>query len=405
MPTSQNTMTGPNAAWRLAVAAAGGTCIANAAWWMQPLLMHDMSQVRGLGDFAAGMVLTVEMASMAGASVLAARVLVGRSLLLLSLAGLALAIVGNVLSLLDPQYPVLLLARAMAGTGAGLGLMMMNSTAALFRDPDRAFARLSVVSILFGMIITGVMPLVQGIRGFSSPFAMVLASLVVIIPAVAVLPPALSVRASEPHSQQGMAKGAGVRLATLVVVTFLIGCASGTMWVFYAMIGQRAGLSMAGIDRAISMAVFAALLAASVASFIGGKLGRVVPVVVGLAALATAVVVLSNHPGPVAFRIATMGNVGALYFLTPYLFGAAAAQDPTGRGAVYVGSAFYLTGAVGPAFGGLISSTVGLGVVGTATVAIAVGSAFALWRLERSGPRHEPDFSHEGPVMALHAQD
>lgn len=189
-----------------------------------------------------------------------------------------------------------------------------------------------------------------------------------------------------------------------MVITFLIGCASGTMWVFYALIGQQAGLDMAEIDGAISMSVFAALLAAGAASLIGGRLGRVVPVMIGLAVLTAAIAVLSNHPGAMAFRLATMANVGALYFLTPYLFGAQPRRTRR-SGAVYVGSAFYLTGAVGPAFGGLISTTIGMEVVGTATIVIAIGSAFAIWWLERGGPRHGQDFAHEGPVMAFHAQD
>jgi predicted MFS family arabinose efflux permease len=406
LPTTRDATHGANPAiWRLGLAAAGGTCIANAGWWMQPLLMHDMSQVRGLGDFAAGMVLTVEMACMAIASVVSARVFVGRSLQLLTLAGLVLAIGGNALSLLHLPYGALLLARGLAGTGAGLGLLLMNSTAALFSDPDRAFARLSVVSIVFGMVITGAMPVAEHLPGFASPFAMVLLSLLVTVPAVAVLPRGITVRHSEPHPQQELARGSGLRIATLAIITFLIGCVSGTMWVFYALIGQQAGLDMPGIDGAISMAVFAALIAAGVASLIGGRLGRVLPAVIGLAALAMAVAVLSNHPDAAAFRLATMGNIGALYFLTPYLFGAAAAQDPSGRGAVYVGSAFYLTGAVGPAFGGLISTTIGMGVVGMITIVVAGVSALAFWRVERGAAPQAQDFAHEGPVMALHARD
>lgn len=390
--------------WRLALAAGGATCIANAAWWMQPMLMHDLSQVRGLGDFPAGMVLTVEMTCMAAASVVAARIFVGRSLLYLCLAGLALALSGNALSLLPVSYPVLLAARALAGLGAGLGLMMMNSTAALFADPDRAFARLSVINILFGIVITGVTPMFEH-GGLSSPFMLVLLSLLATFPAVVWMPASLPVRSSLPHTHQTMAASRGARLAILVAVTFLVGCASGTMWVFYALIGQKAGMDMPAIDGAISMAVLAALVAAGIASFIGGRLGRVLPVAIGLAVLAVAVAALSRGPDEAAFRLATMGNIGALYFLTPYLFGAAVAQDPSGRGAVYVGSAFYLTGAIGPAFGGLISATVGMGVVGTATIMIAIGSAIAIWWIERGGPMHGADFAHEGPVMALHSND
>lgn len=384
---------------RVFLAAAGGTCIANASWWMQPLIMHDLAETRKWGEFAGGMVLTVEMATMALTSVVAARLLIGRSLMVLALIGVACAIGGAALSLITDDYVVLMLARAVAGAGAGLGLMMMNSVAALFPDPDRGFARLSVVSIVFGMAIVGAMPLLPG----ASPFAMVLLALFITVPLVILLPRGIVVSAPHPaEGGVGLPSAASRRIAVLAGVTFAIGCASGVMWVFYALIGQAAGLSMQALDGAISAAIFAALIAAGIASLIGGKLGRTLPLGLGLAVLAAAVVVLSSHPHELAFRLATMGNVGALYFLTPYLFGAASAQDRSGRGAVYVGSAFYLTGAVGPVLGGYLAETLGMGVVGTATVVIALVSLLVIGWIERRTPEHDPEFSREGPVMALH---
>lgn len=391
---------------RIFLAAAGATCIANASWWMQPLLMHDLSDTRRFGELAAGMVLTVEMAVMALVALLSARILVGFSLMRLALAGLAVAIVGNLVAVETDSYAMLLAARAAAGAGVGLGLMMMNASAALFPDPDKAFARLSVVSIVFGMVIVGAMPLLARVHPGASPFLMVLLSLLVMIAPVMALPVAERVRAPESGGTAiSLSPAASRRILLLGAITFAIGCASGMMWVFYAVIGQEARLSMAAVDRAISAAIFAALCAAGIASLIGGRLGRTIPVGLGLLVLAASVIVLSSHPGQLAFRIGTMGNVGALYFLTPYLFGAAAAQDASGRGAVYVGSAFYLTGAVGPLLGGYLAVTIGMEVVGIATVVIACVSFLTLWRIERSAPLPAPDFSREGPVMALHQRD
>lgn len=393
--------------WRVFVAAAGGTCIANAAWWMQPLLMHDLAETRGFGEFAGGMVLMVEMAAMALTSVLSARLLVGWSLRFLALLGLALAVAGSAVAYLTDDYSLLLAARACAGAGAGLGLMMMNAAAATFADPDRAFARLSVVSILFGMVVVAAMPLLGQGSDHSAPFAMVLIALIATGPFVALLPARLSITAPaavDRTAVQAVRGGALRSIVLLSLITFFIGCASGVMWVFYALIGQAAGMTIGAIDTAISVAIFAALCAAGVAALIGGRFGRTLPVGAGLAILTISVMVLSQNPTELQFRLATMGNVGAMYFLTPYLFGAAASLDSSGRGAVYVGSSFYLTGAVGPAVGGYLSATVGMETMGIATLCIATLSFVIMWYIERTVPAHEPDLSHEGPVMALHGE-
>ena len=396
---------------RMFVAAAGGTCIANAAWWMQPLLMHDLSETRHFGAFAGGMILTVEMATMALTSVFSARLLVGWSLRMLALVGLALAVVGSLIAYLTQDYSLLLGGRALAGCGAGLGLMMMNAAAATFPDPDRVFARLSVISILFGMAIVAAMPLLgEGGDGRSAPFAMILLALALTGPLVSFLPSSLRVKAPEAGSD-GNADGAAFRGKTirsimlLSFITFAIGCASGVMWVFYAMIGQQAGLSLAGIDGAISMAIFAALFAAGAAALIGSRFGRALPVGAGLLILVASVMVLSHEPGALAFRLATMGNVGAIYFLIPYLFGAAASLDASGRGAVYVGSAFYLTGAVGPVVGGYLAMTVGMGAMGMTTLVVAIVSFVIMRYIDRTTSAHEPDLSHEGPVVAQHVEN
>jgi len=393
---------------RIFIAAAGAACVANASWWMQPLLMHELADTRQLGEFGGGMVLSAEMAAMALAAVVAARLMIGARLATLAVCGILLAVGGSALAIIADTYATLMLARGAAGAGAGLGLMMMNAAAAMFPDPDRAFARLSVVSIIYGMVIVGAMPLATRLYAGFTPFWMVFLALLATIPFVAVLPRSLRVKAPTSTAQNGTDRFDPVtarRIALLCAITFLIGCVSGMMWVFYALIGQKAGLSIGAIDMAISVAIFGALCAAGLASLIGGRFGRAVPVGIGLTVLAAAVAILVSEPNELGFRLGTIGNVSAIYFLTPYLFGAAAALDSSGRGAVYVGSAFYLTGAVGPGLGGLLAVTVGMEVMSVVAILIGIVSFVILWRIELAIRTERDGDAHETPSALLHAKD
>lgn len=194
-----------------------------------------------------------------------------------------------------------------------------------------------------------------------------------------------------------------LRLAVAAAgATLLIGLASGTIWAFYAIIGEKAGLSVTQVDSAISTAVFAALGGAGLSALIDGRFGRLLPCFAALLTMAAAVFALSAGPGPMTFRVATCVNIASIYFLMPYLFGAAAAQDATGRGPAYAGSAFYFTGVISPALGGFLAATVGMEVVGAGVIAVALTAAAIMVRIERNTHNGDLDMTREGPVAAMH---
>lgn len=390
------------------MAAAGATCVSNATWWMQPVLMHDLVTGRGLGEGSAGLVLSVEMASMALGSAAIARVAVGRSLLAISLIGIAAAVIGSVLSFHVGSYSGLLLARTLAGLGAGAGLMVANTLATFFADPDKAFARLGVINLLFGTALLAALPLLRGSGVYTGPYLAVLVAIaIMVVPAAFLraetLVPMPVTAAGEPTV---LARQQKVNILLLTIATLMIGVASGTIWAFYAMIGEKAGMSVTQVDGAISTAVMTALGGAGLAAVIGGRFGRLLPCCAALLTMAGAIMVLSTGPTATMFRIATCVNISSIYFLMPYLFGAAAAQDETGRGATYAGSAFFFTGAISPALGGMLAATVGMNVVGAGVVVVALVAAGIMVRIERNtiagaAPVHTA-MRYDGAVQGAH---
>lgn len=375
-----------SAAWRLSIAAAATTCVCNATWWMQPVLMHDLVINHGFGEASAGLVLTVEMASMALGSAIIARIAVGRSLLAIALAGIALAIVGSLLSFHAPSYAGLLFARSLAGLGAGAGLMVSNTIATFFADPDKAFARLGVVNLLFGTALLAALPLMRGQGVYTGPYLAVLIAIVIMIAPTCAL--RMGTLVPMPVSDTGEAGELGgrqkVNIILLMIATLMIGVASGTIWAFYSLIGEKAGLSVEQVDGAISTAVMTALGGAGLAALIGGRFGRLIPCCAALLTMSAAISVLSTSPSPLMFRLAICANISSIYFLMPYLFGAAAAQDASGRGATYAASAFFFTGAISPALGGALAATVGMNVVGGGVVVVALLAAAIMIRIERN---------------------
>lgn len=376
------------------VAAAAASCIANATWWLQPVLMHDLVTGRAFGEAEAGLVISIEMAAMAGVSAIMARLTIGQSLRALAVIGIGLAILASVLSLLPLPYPGLLAVRAVAGAGMGASLLLSNLVGALFADPDKAFARMGVINLLFGTIMLGALPYVSVEAVASAAYLMLLLALIVLLAPTFLLPGEIVIPARRtPDDAMGSRQTLSLRITLLILVTFAIGITTGMVWAFVGLIGDAAGLSSTAIEHAISIAILTAILGVALASVIGSRFGRVWPIGIALTLITIAIFVMCNRPDALTFRIALCAEVAAIYFLVPYLFGAAAAQDETGRGVAFVGSAYFATGAISPALGGAVAASIGLEAVALALLITSIASMAVIIGLERAGRsgRSAPD--------------
>jgi MFS family permease len=371
---------------RILVGGGAANCVANGTWWLQPILMHQFISRQGLSDTAAGLVLTAEVTALAVASALATRWLHrAGSLARLAAVGTLLFLVATVLTLqLHPGYGGLVLLRALAGLGAGLALTVGNRLGAMAADPDAMFAKFGFVNVLFGVVLLWALQPLAALAGDATSFLLLLLAALAMLPLLGAIPAPPAAEATATQQAAEVAPGALRRIGLIAAATFAVGLCSGVMWAYYAVIGEQAGLDNAAVESAISAAIFAAGVATVLASAIGGRFGRAAPIAVGLAVMAGAVLVLSHHPNATGFRIATCFNMAMIYFLLPYFLGAGSAEDG-GKGAAYVGSAFFLSGAASPVVGGLLVESAGIGIVGSGVAAVAVVVALLFVYLERRG--------------------
>lgn len=366
------------------IAGAGAFCLANATWWMQPIVLHNLIDRLEMSETSAGLILTVELAALSLGSALCARFSGGFSLRNIAVLGIMVAVVASYCSLVANSYIGLLAARAIVGVGTGAGLTMANTIAARFSDPQRVFSQFNVVAIIFGTILLSSFPYIVNTIEGATPYTALLICLLVLLIPISILPGALSIepyQTLENKSDGAVKHGYGVLLICLV--TLLVGISNSTMWAFNAVIAAQIGLSDEQASGTLSAAIFTAFVGVVLASIIGGRFGRFIPSSIALGLMAVAIFVLSNNPQPSNFTMATCVLVATIFFTLPYLFGLAAAQDKSGRGASYTLGVFFFSGAISPTVGGLAVENTGLSMLGILMVVVMVLSIMMIFMVDR----------------------
>ena len=361
---------------RVLIASAAAYTIAIATNWLQPVLVTEILAVKGATEASAGLVVAVEMVAVALSSAACTKFGKGLSFLAIALAGTMVAAIGNVLSLVAPNHLSLLAARVLCGIGEGAPYMVCNAALARVADPDRAYAKINVSTIMLGTALIYVAPLVGHVTGGRMAYPTLLVCFAVLLPILFVMPRTERYTPAETPMGQERVNSLWILMMSFGAVAF--GMTYGAMWSFCLVLGERTGLSSDAVTHAIAVAIMVALGGSLLASAMGSRFGRLAPLGVGLIVLTSAMVCVSNTHHPRVYSIAMGIDMIAVYFLQPYFFGYAAAADPSGRAPATLGAAFFFSIAIGPYLGGILFERFGYSVIGWVAI-VANSFAFAIF--------------------------
>lgn len=367
--------------WRIFLGTAAATGICNVSWWMQPQIVAQAMKVPGTTESQAGFIVAAEFGAMAILSVVLAQRVRNASYFAIGVAGSLVALLGAFGSLLATSYGSLILARFVTGVGEGAALMVSTAAVANLANPDKAYAQLNIVNILLGAAITFLLPAFASTDGkFSSAFGILLISQMVLLIAILAMPRSVRTRPEHHHAGTEIHGSVRYRVRIVALATFLVALGSGAMWSFYYVLGLKAGLSDDAVNDAIGLAVLSALPGGALATYLATRAGRFTPTAVALLVMAADIAAMVSIPHALTFRVGACINLVAIYFLIPYFYRFAAAEDDSGRGAAVVGAAFLLVGAVGPYVGGLLIQQFGLhSIVWLVLAANAAALAMFCW--------------------------
>ena len=340
-----------------------------------PVILGAASDSLGLRADEVGLMITLELLAFAAAGLLLTprldRLPRGR---IVVVAALCVGIANVVSGSLD-TLGALMCARVLAGASVGGLLATTSAEIAHYADAEARYARCMMVALVFGCIGIFIIPEAARRFGHAGSYGYIAAVVMLLVPFMRGWPPA-----PPPKEVQRGDLRALYPLFAFVVLLFF---SDGLVYPFAERIGRALGLERT-LDVVLALSLGVGILGALGAERLGSRFGNVRPLLVGAWGTALAGLAVVCATGPVSFGLAASAKNVTMFFLLPYLFGAAAVRDPSGRGVAAVTGVIPLGIAIGPFAGGLMVERWGFPVLGWVGVAlVAAATPFALRLVRR----------------------
>ena len=288
---------------------------------------------------------------------------------------LALARVGN--------YPASLAAVVAIGLMMGALWTIAYRIFSASGNPERSFAVGIVVSYsvlaLVSYVVGRFLVEQHGLAG-SSYF---LGALILVLALSALLLPAGGAAADE-------GQGEALERPSLPLVLALLGIlgtgfAFAAVWAFAERIGVGAGYDASEISPVIASNLLASALGSVVATLLGMRAGRLIPLLAGMLAMLVSMLALMQLADFRIYAIAVAGLGFAIGFVLPYQMGNIAALDSKSQFVVLIAAAQGIGSALGPWLGGAAADAGGYRLLILVAAAVLVLSAIMILATLRSG--------------------
>jgi predicted MFS family arabinose efflux permease len=295
---------------------------------VQPALVQGFVTALGRSEAEAVMLAGAEMAGIAIASIFLAAFGSRIDWRQVTLAGLAVAALGDLASAWQSSGEYLAPARFFAGLGHGAIVSISFTFVGLTRRTDRNLALYLMLLLSYGAFGIWYGPTLFdaiGMRGVFSMFAIITAASLATIP---FLPRSARARV-QPSSTVRTLPLASRAIALAGVLAYNM--AQGVAWANLFLIGTDAGIGEQAVADALFVSQIAAVAGALAALFVPGRLGREAPILFGIAAGGACIVPLYGRPSADMFTLAVCGFNLLWNFTLPFILAAIGDMDARGQ--------------------------------------------------------------------------
>jgi hypothetical protein len=322
----------------------------------------------------------------------------------LAFAGAAVGMLGNGLAWLG-SASVFIAGCLLCGAGFGALLNVTNRLVAGSSAPQRGYAIVQLVEVLFCIGFFLGVPLVTERFGTLSVFAVLATLCAGVFLLLAGVPVDASGGSKAVARDDVLAGTEGCtpqlkrsRTPPNIGAAVLSLCAAALLFAGYSAvssllvsIGAAVGLSTLWVGRIMALGLFASLAGAMFARALGERAGLLSPLLIGAGVLGSDMLVVTLGAGAATFIGGAIVMFIGTVFLLPYIYALLAGLDKAGRWAS-IAPGFILTGvALGPGIAGVASRGVDFTTLGyVASVCIAAAMALFLcaervrWRAGRA---------------------
>lgn len=294
-----------------------------------PLLVSAMTTSIGLSEQQSGFIASADMAGYTVGTVTAFllikkvnwRNLARHSLLLMLLANLICSQTGGFLALLTLRF--------LSGVGGGMVAAVLLSVIAQLRNPEAIYGLWFAVMSLITIVGMTLFPRLLEHVGLGPAYLALATMVVVCLPFLYALPHgAINTRPESIATAKQTTAVLSIVTSILVLTTGI-----GSAWAFLGQIGSAAGFSIEQVSYAIAVSAAGGVVGGLGASWLDLRRGRALPVSISCSGLVvTMLLLMTNSPSYSLYAICCLAVYGLWSFVLPFLLGALAELERSGRG-------------------------------------------------------------------------
>lgn len=266
---------------------------------------------------------------------------------------LIIMVLSNGLSMLSSDYTVLFVSRFASGIGAGVVTAITFAAMGQMRDSDSAYAWWLVSQSIIAGLCFYIFPTILEGWGISGVFGLFSVLCFVAFFFIGFVPP----HAGTPeHQVHALKASALLKLAGFgIIALFLFECGLMAPFTYVELLGRAGGLTLDETTLSLSLSMLGGIAGGVFAAKLSTRFGRLPPILGGTFVLIVSLLMLRQEYFSFSlYALAVFLIFGVWNVVVPFLFGALAAADETGR-AVALGNGGVGLGLVsGPFLGGLI---------------------------------------------------
>lgn len=349
-----------------------------------PLMVGVLARQFGIGTAQAGYVIAMNMGGILAGS-LSCILLVRRfSWGTLIIAGLAIMVIGNAMTLVTTELTPLIATRLVSGWGEGVVGACCYALMGRARLPGRSIAMYLAGQSIIGAAGLALLPWLMATYGWHVFYILVS---VVAVPAALLTPIAVRGRRRPVASDSTHnARPRGPLLAGIgaLVAIFLFFVGIAMIWAFMEQIGVRQKLTLMQLSIALSASSIAGLAGSFVAGAAADRLRVGIGLAIGIAIIIGSLTLL-NTGGFYSYIAAICGLSFAWAYQFPFLFGCLASTDFDGRIALTTPVATGGALTAGPALGGFVLEHGGLATLSAGCLALTIAGTLLAAQVRRAG--------------------
>jgi MFS transporter, DHA1 family, inner membrane transport protein len=301
---------------------------------MTPAFIAGYLSSGRLSNTEASTLTSVELAGMTVAVILTSFVIARVDRRACLAAGLLIAALGHLASILVVSYPVLVVVRTLAGVGVGIAYTVAVAALSATRLPDRNFGIAITSNQLSVTLLLALLSWLGLDQGYRVVIGVVLGFTLLMGLGVGWFPRGAPLRAAANAGMGTQASSSTLPGVLGLVGMFLFLVAVGEVWPIVGPIAQSHGIGSAAVGSALAIAGLAGISAGLLVSLIGSRFGRLVPLIVGTVGLACAMLTLLIASDGKSLVMSTSLIMFFWIFSIQYYLGSQSALDPSGRLAV-----------------------------------------------------------------------